>query len=82
MHVVELVRLTALRRCVACCLQWRSSLDDSAANVVGLLQGLMVVVMRGTLMGLNLEISVGDLGIGAYGCMEHMICLFSLVWGM
>jgi hypothetical protein len=82
MRVVGLVGLMALHSCVARCLCWRLWLDDLAANVVGLLLGLMVVVTRGTLIGLTVGISVSNLGIGACGCMELMICLFSLVWGM
>jgi hypothetical protein len=46
MRVVGLVGVTALCSCVACRLQWRSRLDGSAANVVDLLLGLMVVEMR------------------------------------
>ncbi len=81
-RVVGLVGVTALHSCVACCLQWRLRLDNLASNVVGLFLGSMVVAMRGTLMGLNLGISVGTLGIGARGCMECVICLLSLVWDM
>jgi hypothetical protein len=82
MRVVGLVGVTALRSRVACRLRWHSRLDDLAPNVVGLLLGSMVVAMRGALMGLTVGISVGTLRIGACGCMEHVICLLSLVWGM
>jgi hypothetical protein len=82
MHVVGLVGVTVLCSRVACRLQWCLHLDDLAANVVGLGLGLMVVVTRGALMGLTLGISVGTLGMGACGCMERVICLMSLVWGM
>jgi hypothetical protein len=57
-------------------------LDNSAANVVGLLLDLVMVAMRGALIGLTLGMSVGTLRIGACGCMERVICLLSLVWGM
>jgi hypothetical protein len=82
MCVVGLVGIMALRSCVARRVQWRLHLDDLAANVVGLLLGSMVVAMRGTLMGSAVEISVGTFKIGACGCMECVICLLSLVWGM
>jgi hypothetical protein len=82
MHVVGLVGVTALRSCDACCLHWQSRLDDSAANVVGLLLDSVMVAMWGTLMGLTVGIYVGILGIGACSCMEHVIRLLSLVWGM
>jgi hypothetical protein len=80
--VVGLVGVTALRSCDACPLHWRLHLDNSAANVVSLLLDLVMVAMRGALIGLTLGISVGTLGNGACGCMERMICLLSLVWGM
>ncbi len=82
MHVVGLVRVTALCSRVACCLQWCLRLDDSAAIVVGLWLGLIVVATRDALICLTVGMSLGTLGIGACGCMEHMICLMSLVWGM
>jgi hypothetical protein len=41
-----------------------------------------MVAMRGTLIGLTVGMSVGTLGIGACGCMDCVICLLSLVWGM
>jgi hypothetical protein len=53
-----------------------------AANVVGLLLDLVMIAIQGTLIGLTVGISVGTLGIGACGCMEHVICLLSSVWGM
>ncbi len=56
--------------------------DNSAANVVGLLLDLVIAAMRGAVIGLTVGISVGTLGSGACGCMEHMICLLSSVWCM
>jgi hypothetical protein len=82
MHVVGLVGVTALRSHDACCLCWQSRLDDSAANVVGLLLELMMVAMWSVLIGLTVGISVGTLGDFACSCMEHVICLLSSVWGM
>ena len=82
MHVVGLGGVMALHSCDAHCLRWRLHLDDSAANVVGLLLDLVMVAMRDALMGLTVGISVGTLGIGACGCMERVICLLSLVWGI
>ncbi len=81
-RVVWLVGGTALRSRDACCLHWRSRLDNSATNVVGLLLDLVMVAMQGALIGLTLGISVGTLGIGACGCMECAIRMLSLVWGM
>jgi hypothetical protein len=81
-RVVGLVGVMALRSCDACCLRWHLRLDDSAANVVGLLLDLVMVAMWGALIGLTVGISVGTLGIGACGCMERMICLLSSIWGM
>ncbi len=82
MHVVGLVGVMALHSCDAHCLHWRLHLDDSTANVVGLLLNSVMVAMRGTLIGSTLGISVSTLGISACGCMECLICLLSLVWGM
>jgi hypothetical protein len=82
MCVVGLVKRMALRSCDACCLCWCSCLDNSAANVVSLLLDLVMVAPRGALIGLTVGISVITLGNGAGSCMEHMICLMSLVWGM
>jgi hypothetical protein len=82
MCVVGLVGVTALCSCDACCLRWRLRLDNSAAYVVGLLLDLVVVAMRGALIGLTVRISMGTLKIGACGCMECKNCLLSLVWGM
>ncbi len=82
MRVVGLVVVTALRSREACCLCWHLHLDDSAANVEGLLLDPVMVAMRGTLIGLTLGMSVGTLGIGACVCMERVICLLSSVWGM
>jgi hypothetical protein len=82
MHVVGLVGVMALCSRDACCLRCRSRSDNSAANVVGLLLDLVMVALWGTLIGLNVGMSVGILGIGACCCMECMICLLSLVWGM
>ncbi len=78
MHVVELVGVTTLRSCVACHLQWCLHLDNSAANVVGLLLGLVMVTMQGALIGLTAGLPVGTLGIGACGFI--LICL--VVTGM
>ncbi len=82
MRVVGLVGGMALRCHDALCLRWCSRLDDSATNVVGLLLDLVMVAMWGALIGLTVGISVGTLGIGACGCMEQVINLLSLVWGM
>jgi hypothetical protein len=82
MCVVGLGGVTALCSCVACCLRWPLHLDNSAANVVGLLLDLVMVAMQGALIGLTVGISVCTFRIGAYGCMVHVICLLSLVWGM
>ncbi len=82
MCVAQLVEVMALCSCDACCVRWHLSLDNSAANVVGLLLDLVMVAMQGALIGVTLGISMGTLGIGACGCMERVICLLSLVWGM
>jgi hypothetical protein len=82
MHVVGLVGVMALRSRDARCLCWRSHLYDSAANVVGLLVDSVMVATWGALVGLTLGISVETLEIGACSCMECVICLLSLVWGM
>jgi hypothetical protein len=58
MCVVGLVGVLALRSHVAHRLQWHLHLDNSAANVVGLRLGLMVVATRGGLMDLTVGISV------------------------
>jgi hypothetical protein len=79
MHVVGLVGVTALHSPDACCLHLCLRLDDSAANVVGLLLGLVMVATQGALIGLTVGISVGNLGTSACSCMEHVICLLSLV---
>ncbi len=72
----------ALRSCEACRLRWRLHLDNSAANVEGLLLNPVMVATRGALIGLIVGMSLGTLRIGACVCMERMICLLSLVWGM
>jgi hypothetical protein len=82
MRVVGLIVVTALRSCEAHRLCWRSHLDDSAANVGGLLLDPVMVATWGALIGLTVEMSLGTLRIGACICMEHMICLLSLIWGM
>jgi hypothetical protein len=82
MRVVGLNVVTALRSCEVHRLRWRSCLDASAANVEGLLLDPVMVAMRGALIGLTVGMSVGTLGIGACVCMERMIHLLSLVWGM
>jgi hypothetical protein len=61
MHVVGLIRVTALRSRDAHCLCWHLHLDDSAANVVGLLLDLVMVAMQGALISLTVGISVGIL---------------------
>ena len=45
MHVVGLIVVMALRSHEAHCLHWRFRLDDSAANVEGLLRDLVMVAM-------------------------------------
>ena len=82
MRVVGLIVVMALRSCEARCLRWHSHLDDSAANVEGLLLDLVMVAMQGALIGLTVGKSLGTLGIGACICMERVLCLLSLVWGM
>ncbi len=82
MQVVGLVGGTALRSRDARCLHWRSRLDDSAINVVGLQLDSAVVATRGALIGSTVGITVGTLGIGACGCMDCVIHLLSLVGGM
>jgi hypothetical protein len=82
MRAVGLVGVMALHSHDAHSLHWRLRLDDSAANVVGLLLDFVMVATQGALIGLIVGISVGTLGIGACGCMEHVIHLLSLVWGM
>ncbi len=82
MHVVGLVGGTALRSRDARCLRWHLRLDDTAINVVGLRLDLVMVAMRGALIGLTVGITVGTLGIGACGCMDCMICLLSSVGSM
>jgi hypothetical protein len=82
MRVVGLIGVMALCSCDSCCLRWHLHLDASAANVVGLLLDLVMVVPQGPLMGLTIGINVATLGISACGCMKCGICLLSLVWGM
>jgi hypothetical protein len=82
MRVVRLIVVTALRSHEAHCLRWCLHLDDSAANVEGLLLDPVTVAMRGALIGLTLGMSVGTLGLGACICMERVVCLLSLLWGM
>ncbi len=83
MRVVGLVGGMALRSCYACCLHWRSRLDNSATNAVGLQLDLVMVASWGALIGLPVGISVAILGICACGCMDQVICLLlSSVWGM
>jgi hypothetical protein len=65
-------------------------LDELAGKVVGLipgmqaslLVGLMVVATRGALMGLPVGLLVGTPRTGDCDCMERVICLLSLVWGL
>ncbi len=80
--VVGLVGRTALRSCDARRLHWRLRLDDSATDVVSFWLGLVMVALRGALIGVSVGISVGTLGIDACGCMDCVICLLSLVWSM
>jgi hypothetical protein len=82
MRVVGLVGRTALHSCDACCLHWHLHLDNSATDVVGLQLDLVIIVLQGALIGLTVGVSVGTLRIGACRCMEHVIHLLSLVWGM
>jgi hypothetical protein len=82
MRVVGLIIVTALCSCEARCLRWHSRLDDSAANVEGLLLDLVMVAMQGTLISLTVGMSVGTLRIDACICMERVICLLSSQWGM
>jgi hypothetical protein len=82
MRVVGLIVAMALRSHEACCLRWHLRLDDSAANVEGLLLDPGMVATWGALIGLTLGMSLGALGIGACICMECVICLLSSVWGM
>jgi hypothetical protein len=82
MCVVGLVSGMALRSCDACRLRWRSCFDNSATNVVGLRLDLVMVATRGALIGLTVGITVGTFMIGACGCMDQVICLLSLVWGV
>ncbi len=53
MRVVGLVGVTALCSRDACRLHWYLHLDNSVANVVGLLLDLVMVVMQGALIGLT-----------------------------
>jgi hypothetical protein len=82
MRVVGLVGGMALHGCDAHCLRWHSCLDNSAINVVGLRLDLLMVAMRGVLIGVTVGITVGTLRIGACSCMDQVICLLSLVGGM
>jgi hypothetical protein len=82
MRVVGLGGVTALHSCDACCLCWRLHLDNSAADTLGLLLDSAMVATWGMLIDLTVGMSVGTLRIGACDCMEHVICLLSLVWGM
>jgi hypothetical protein len=82
MHVIGLIVVTALRSHEAHHLRWRLRLDDSAAIVEGLLLDPVMVASQGALIGLTVGMSLGTLRIGACICMEHVICLLSLVWGM
>jgi hypothetical protein len=82
MCVVGLVGRRALHSRDACPLRWCLYLVHSATDVVSLLLDLVMVTLQGVLIGLTVGISVGTLGIGACSCMDCMICLLSLVWGM
>jgi hypothetical protein len=90
MHGVRLVVVVALHSCVARRLRRRSRLDELAGKVVGLMPGaqvgfpvgFLVVATRGVLMGLPVGLLVGTLGTGDCCCMERVICLLSLIWGL
>jgi hypothetical protein len=82
MCVGELIVVMALRSREARCLRWCSHLDDSAANLEGLLLDPVMVATWGALIGLTLGMSLGTLGISACICMERVIHLLSSVWGM
>jgi hypothetical protein len=51
MLMVGLIVVTALHSCEAHCLRWHSHLDNSAANVEGLLLDPVMVAMWGALIG-------------------------------
>jgi hypothetical protein len=70
MRVVGLVGRTVLCSCDAHWLHWRSHLDNSAFNVVGLRLDSVMVATQGALIGLTVGIMVGTLRIGAWGCMD------------
>ena len=82
MHVVGLIVVTALCSREVHCLRWHLRLDNSAANVEGLLLDSVMIATRGAYIGFTVGMSVGTLGIGACSCMDRVICLLSLVWGM
>ncbi len=82
LRVVGLVGGMALRSRDAHNLHWRLHWDDSATDVVGLRLDLVVHALWGALIGLPVGISVGNLRIGACGCMDCATCLLSLVWSM
>ncbi len=44
--------------------------------------GSMLVSTRGMLMGLPVGLLDGTLGTDDCGCMEHVICLLSSIWGL
>ncbi len=67
MRVFGLGGVMALRSHDACRLCWCFRLDDSAANVVGLLLDSVMIASRGTLIGLTGGMSVGTLGTGSCG---------------
>ncbi len=90
MRRVGLVGVTALQCCVDCRLWMHSCLDELAGKVLGLMPGaratlslgLLVVATRGALIGLLVGLLAGTLGTGDYGCMECVICLLLLLWGL
>ncbi len=77
-----LIGVMALRSCDAHHLCWHLRLDAFAANVVGLLLDLVLVMMWGALIGLIVGMSVGTLGIVACSCMECVTHLLSSLWGI
>jgi hypothetical protein len=88
MRRVGLVGAMALQSRLACHNQKHLYLDKLAGKVVGLMLGLqaglplelLVVLMRGTLVGLQVVLLVGTLGTGGRGFMKHMTLLLSLLW--
>ncbi len=88
MRGVGLVEIPALQSHAACHFWMRSRLDELAGKAVGLMPGtqpglpvgLLVVSRNVALMGFPVGLLVGTLRTGDCGCMEHVICLSSLIW--